>query len=56
MVTLKNNDKVYMCFENEAECLLNLLFLAVNNSFDFLIDLENNKCFFDNLNFNIEVN
>lgn len=56
MVTLKNNDKVYMRFENEAECLLNLLFLAVNNSFDFFIDIDNKKCFFDSLNFDIEVN
>lgn len=56
MVTLINDNKVYMSFENEAECLLNLLFLTVNNSFDFLIDLENKKCFFDNLNFDIEVN
>lgn len=54
MATLKNNDQIYMTFENEAECLLNLLFLACNNSFNFLIDLENQQVFFEGLNFTIE--
>lgn len=54
MVTLKNNGQIYASFTNQAELLLNILFLGSKNSIDLLIDFPNKKVFFDGMDFNIE--
>lgn len=54
MVTLKNNGQIYASFNNQAELLLNILFLGSKNSIDLLIDFPNKKVFFDGMDFDIE--
>lgn len=54
MVTLKNNGQIYASFNNDAELLLNILFLGSKNSIDLLIDFPNKKVFFDGMDFDIE--
>lgn len=54
MVTLTNNNQIYASFDNQAELLLNILFLGSKNSIDLLIDFPNNKVFFDGMDFDIK--
>ena len=54
MVTLAKNDVVYYSFDNLAQLLLNILILATNNSFDYLIDLQNKIVSLDGTRYDIK--
>lgn len=54
MVTLTKNDAIYYTFDNQAQLLLNILILATNNSFNYLIDLQNKIVSIDGTRYDIK--
>lgn len=54
MVALTKNDTIYYSFDNQAQLLLNILILATNNSFDYLIDLQNKIVSIDGTRYDIK--
>lgn len=54
MVTLTKNNVVYYTFDNLGQLLLNILILATNNSFDYLIDLQNKIVSIDGTRYDIK--
>lgn len=54
MVTLVKNNVAYYTFDNQAQLLLNILILATNNSFDYLIDLQNKIVSLDGTRYDIK--
>lgn len=55
MINLKKDNQIYLQFENEQTCLLTLLFIAYNNTFPILIDLNNKVVDFDGVTYTLEV-